>query len=779
MLTLEALRKADLRGPLNAKSLRRAHGYVARVRNPVCAGQTLTAQVRGSRLYEVEIEVGEGDIDARCTCPYDWGGYCKHVGAVLLKWISAPEEFVPKVAAPLSREYPIEVIAVDPTPTYRPEEAPNWMTVSWAERQGVYQEQLEAWLSQVKLQDLRRMAKNRGWRLKGARKADVVKQIAQYIVAPEEIAQTIQGLDEEYRLMLRAMLLLSRSFGVRAEDLEGIARAWRASGSHKMASTSTRHLWETGLALPGYAKDEYGSKEDFIPFALARHFPPLLEEMTTDLPARSDAKELCLADPYALVRTINQIAVLLEQAPVRLRPPMPRPRLERFLPDLEGWDYDPVELAQLQKGGQIRNRAELTLTLPPPERALPDEAIARLVPLAAGGECDRGSGEARLEFVFSLLAATGVFQPGSPTTVWPEVKTQFLRLDELAQRALLARIYLAMWNWSALWEVLRTAKSLRFVRTGHFLYYKPTNLGRDLVEFRHLVLRTLAALPNGEWVALVDLFQLLRTIWPRFDQTAQEPYYRAYSIPQRERAGAWFLTRDGQPLRQGNVQDWDLAQGNFVRQIIAGPLYWLGLADLFFDGKDLTAFRLQGLGELVADRRESIPPPRHAADRVPTVPQAGAVSADGLCVTLRPSAVSAQAHNLLDKIARLKIAEADHFVYRLDAQAAYEAFENGAALSEILDGWVQFLQVPIPDAIRSQLASWWQAYGQVRIYKGLTVIEFGDDYALAETKAVTSLDKHLIAEISPRLVVVNPQAVDLLRAELEKAGYTPKQTDQV
>lgn len=181
----------------------------------------------------------------------------------------------------------------------------------------------------------------------------------------------------------------------------------------------------------------------------------------------------------------------------------------------------------------------------------------------------------------------------------------------------------------------------------------------------------------------------------------------------------------------------------------------------------------------MADRRESIPPPRHAADRVPTVPQAGAVSADGLCVTLRPSAVSAQAHNLLDKIARLKIAEADHFVYRLDAQAAYEAFENGAALSEILDGWVQFLQVPIPDAIRSQLASWWQAYGQVRIYKGLTVIEFGDDYALAETKAVTSLDKHLIAEISPRLVVVNPQAVDLLRAELEKAGYTPKQTDQV
>ena len=69
MPTLETLREADLRGPLNAKSLRRAHGYVARVRNPVRVGQTLTALVRGSRLYEVEIEVGAGGIDARLHLP--------------------------------------------------------------------------------------------------------------------------------------------------------------------------------------------------------------------------------------------------------------------------------------------------------------------------------------------------------------------------------------------------------------------------------------------------------------------------------------------------------------------------------------------------------------------------------------------------------------------------------------------------------------------------------------------------------------------------------------
>jgi hypothetical protein len=359
------------------------------------------------------------------------------------------------------------------------------------------------------------------------------------------------------------------------------------------------------------------------------------------------------------------------------------------------------------------------------------------------------------------------------------VKVEFLRQDELGQRALLAQSYLKMWKWSALWEVLRTIKSLRLVRSCPALYYKPANLGPDLVEFRHIVLRTLASLPDREWVVLEDLFQFLRITWPRFDQTVLDPYYRLYSSPQRHRAGAWFLTREEQALHPGDVEDWDLAQGNFVRQILAGPLYWLGLADILYRGEDLVAFRLQGLDDLYWERAESVPPPGHAVEHVPAVPQAEAVNTDRFDIIVKPSVVKAQVHNLLDKIARLDVAEPDRFLYRLDAQACYEAFADGVVLSEILDDWQRFLQIPIPDAIGSQLAAWWQAYGQVHLYEGLTVIEFGDDYALAEAKAVTSLDKYLMAEVSPRLVIISPQAVAPLRAEFQKAGYTPKQTEEV
>ena len=42
------------------------------------------AQVEGSRLYEVTISGKNGAVEADCTCPYDWGGACKHIVAAML-----------------------------------------------------------------------------------------------------------------------------------------------------------------------------------------------------------------------------------------------------------------------------------------------------------------------------------------------------------------------------------------------------------------------------------------------------------------------------------------------------------------------------------------------------------------------------------------------------------------------------------------------------------------------------------------------------------------------
>jgi len=50
----------------------------------------VTATVQGSDPYDVTVELGGDGIDARCTCPYDGPGECKHVVAVLLDVAAGP-----------------------------------------------------------------------------------------------------------------------------------------------------------------------------------------------------------------------------------------------------------------------------------------------------------------------------------------------------------------------------------------------------------------------------------------------------------------------------------------------------------------------------------------------------------------------------------------------------------------------------------------------------------------------------------------------------------------
>ncbi|MER9851036.1 SWIM zinc finger family protein [Mesorhizobium sp. M0106] len=69
-------------------------------------GDVLTAQVEGSEFapYVVTVRLREGGVahtrgvtETRCSCPYDWGGACKHVVAVLLKFVAKPGEVVERL----------------------------------------------------------------------------------------------------------------------------------------------------------------------------------------------------------------------------------------------------------------------------------------------------------------------------------------------------------------------------------------------------------------------------------------------------------------------------------------------------------------------------------------------------------------------------------------------------------------------------------------------------------------------------------------------------------
>ena len=63
------------------------------VESLVARGDAIKAEVAGSapEPYRVTLRIAEGRItQTACTCPYEWGGACKHVIAALLTLADAP-----------------------------------------------------------------------------------------------------------------------------------------------------------------------------------------------------------------------------------------------------------------------------------------------------------------------------------------------------------------------------------------------------------------------------------------------------------------------------------------------------------------------------------------------------------------------------------------------------------------------------------------------------------------------------------------------------------------
>ena len=83
--------KETIRALTSAESFSRGRSYLedGAVSDLVQRGDRLTAGVEGNEFepYQVSVRLHDSGVaDANCTCPYDWGGYCKHIVAVLLKF---------------------------------------------------------------------------------------------------------------------------------------------------------------------------------------------------------------------------------------------------------------------------------------------------------------------------------------------------------------------------------------------------------------------------------------------------------------------------------------------------------------------------------------------------------------------------------------------------------------------------------------------------------------------------------------------------------------------
>src|SRR5438067_9551208 len=97
-MTMTKLTEAVIRTGATEKSFQRGRELYrsGAFSNAWVQGQSLSGECEGneSPFYKVRVELDDGGIrSATCTCPYDFGGYCKHIIALLLAYAQRPKQF--------------------------------------------------------------------------------------------------------------------------------------------------------------------------------------------------------------------------------------------------------------------------------------------------------------------------------------------------------------------------------------------------------------------------------------------------------------------------------------------------------------------------------------------------------------------------------------------------------------------------------------------------------------------------------------------------------------
>jgi hypothetical protein len=189
---------------------------------------------------------------------------------------------------------------------------------------------------------------------------------------------------------------------------------------------------------------------------------------------------------------------------------------------------------------------------------------------------------------------------------------------------------------------------------------------------------------------------------------------------------------------------------------------------LGYDRQGLAAFRITDLGAYLLGLRQSY----GEAVTEPTEP-ALTVHGDGT-VLARTGCATTGAYDLLNLVGQLETTSDQEFRYQVTAATAQRAFDRGWTGEAVLDELEKHSGDPVPEPLRNHILTWAEGFGQVHLYDEVTLVEFGDDFALQELLASTSLAQNLVFRFSPRLIAIKAEAVDTLRDELVHLGHTPR-----
>ena len=371
---------------------------------------------------------------------------------------------------------------------------------------------------------------------------------------------------------------------------------------------------------------------------------------------------------------------------------------------------------------------------------------------ASGSESARNEAELpRLFFIRLLLMKLGLLvERGGMLVALPAEDFFALPLLERVRRCY------HLWLETAFWNELNMLPGV-VLRPG------PTPLDPahpEAIRARQAVVDRVQHTPAGDWQPLTSFIARAKLYMPHLlfprQYGARAERYSTGSNPYgwdfRLRHG-WLTHREG----------WYLVEGGFIRAILTGPLYWLGLLELDSEHRP-TAFRLAAQLELITGERvieaEQVPWGRLVVQPNFEMIALAPVS-EALLVTLDRFAERTR----LEQIAQYRLTKAS--VTRA-IQAGLRAETIQRQLEEAVDG-------PIPQNVAYSLSEWERQARRFELWPRMAMLEV-DDTALLDSLLEDEVARAWFGRrLTPTLVEVAAGALPRVQAWLWQRDYLPAQ----
>lgn len=386
---------------------------------------------------------------------------------------------------------------------------------------------------------------------------------------------------------------------------------------------------------------------------------------------------------------------------------------------------------------------------------------ARLVPLpnAQVVRVRQSSGQL-LDDTCTLLAALRMEQPGllprkagEPEAHWA-ILTDILRgLNFFLPRSSLpsetAKTFLGKprgeglaWlasNWAVSKKIneLRLAPSLRCEGAWQNLPLPP----------RRLLLEVLDHLAGNTWYSFTSLVALF-----------QQSHF--YFLRESGDFNTWIISsrEPGDPLLTGDV-NWSAVEGEWLRFLISGPLFWFGLVDLGKTPTDELTFRKSAwFSQLLAGE---VPAGLLATENPVTVTTSGDLE--------MTSQTSLMARYQLSRFAEWVEVGPQRYRYRLTPASLSKAAEQGLTPQHLLKALRKYSRASVPPYL-SKAIERWEKDGRQAWMERLTVLRLASPEQLQELRT-SPAGKYLGESLGTTSVILRPVDVEKVRAALTRMGY--------